>query len=153
MDWNTLDSSILHYLPEFTQTHVHWVNAIQPSHPLSSPSPPTFNLSQHQGLFQWVGSSYQVAKILELPLQHQSFQWIFRLHFLYDGLVWSPWSPTDSQESSAAPQFRRSILQCSVFLMTQLLHLYMSTGKTLALTIQIFVSKVMSLVSAFQSVV
>ena len=72
-----------HQLPEFTQTHVHRVgDAIQPSHPLSSPSPPTFNLSQHQGLFQWVNSSHQVAKVLEFQLQHQSFQWIFRTDFL-----------------------------------------------------------------------
>ena len=63
-------------LPEFTQTHVHWVgDAIQPSHPLLSPSPPTLNLSQHQGLFRWVSPSHQVAKILEFQLQHQSFQW------------------------------------------------------------------------------
>ena len=69
--------------PELTQTHVHWVgDAIQPSHPLSLPSPPTFNLSQHQGLFQWVSSSHQVAKVLQLQLQHQSFQWIFRTYFL-----------------------------------------------------------------------
>ena len=64
-----------HQLLEFTPTHVHWVgDAIQPSHPLSSPSP-VFNLSQHQGLFQWVSSSHQVARLLELQLQHQSFQW------------------------------------------------------------------------------
>ena len=73
----------VHYqLLEFTQTHVHWVSdAIQPSHPLSSPSP-TFNLSQHQGLFQWISSSHQVAKVLDFQLQHQSFQWIFRTDFL-----------------------------------------------------------------------
>ena len=66
-------------LPELTQTHVHWVSdAIQSSHPLSSPSPPTFNFSQHQGLFKWVSSLNQVAKILEFWFQHQSFQWIFR---------------------------------------------------------------------------
>ena len=67
---------VYHQLLESTQTHVHWVSeAIQPSHPLSSPSPPALNLSQHQGLFKWVISSYQVAKILEFQLQHQSFQW------------------------------------------------------------------------------
>ena len=72
-----------HQLPEFTQTHVHWVrDAIQPSHPLSPPSPPVLNLSQHQGLFHWVGSSHQVAKVWELQLQHQAFQWIFRVDFL-----------------------------------------------------------------------
>ena len=64
-----------HKLPEFTQTHVHWVGeAIQPSHPLLSPSPPAFKLSQHQGVFQWVDSLHQVAKALEFQLQHQSFQ-------------------------------------------------------------------------------
>ena len=72
-----------HQLLAFTQTHVHWVgDAIQSSHSLSSPSPPTFNLSQHQGLFQWVSSSHQVAKVLEFQLQHQSFQWILRSDFL-----------------------------------------------------------------------
>ena len=67
----------VHYqLPEFTKTHVHWVgDAIQPSHPLSSPSPPTPNPSQHQGLFQWVSSSHEQAKVLEFQLQHQFFQW------------------------------------------------------------------------------
>ena len=69
-------------LLEFTQTHVHWVyDAIQPSHPLSSPSPPAFSLSQHQGLFQWVSSSHQVAKVLGFQLQHQPFQWVFRTDF------------------------------------------------------------------------
>ena len=72
---------VLHYLPEFAQTHVHWVNdVIQQSDPLSSPSPLALNLSQHQSLFQWVNSLYQVAKVLEL--QHQYFQWIFRVDFL-----------------------------------------------------------------------
>ena len=72
-----------HQLPEFTQTHVHWVgDAIQPSHPLSSPSPPAPNLSQHQSLFQWVNSSHEVAKVLEFQLQHQSFQWTPRTDLL-----------------------------------------------------------------------
>ena len=78
-----IDCSILHYLLEFAQVYVHWVgDAIQLSHSLSSPSPPALNLSQHQSLFHWVGSSHQVAKVLELQLQHQSFQWIFRTDFL-----------------------------------------------------------------------
>ena len=73
---------IHHQLPESTKTHVHWVDdATQPSHPLSSPSP-TLNLSQHQGLFKWVSSSHQVAKVLKFQLQHQSFQWLFRTDFL-----------------------------------------------------------------------
>ena len=79
---------------------------IQPSHPLPSPSPPDLNLSQHQGLFKWVSSSHQVAKVLEFQLQHQSFQWTSRTDLLYDGLVGSPCSPRDSQESSPTPQFK-----------------------------------------------
>ena len=83
MDCSTSGFPVHHQLPGFTQTHVHRVSdAIQPSHPLSSPSPPALNLSQHQGLFQWVSSSYQVAKVLEFQLQHQSFKWIFRTDFL-----------------------------------------------------------------------
>ena len=76
-------TKVLHYLPEFVQTHVLRVSgAIQPSHPLLSSSPPALSLSQYLGLFQGVGSSHQVAKVLELQLQHQSFQWIFRVDFL-----------------------------------------------------------------------
>ena len=71
-----------------------------------TPSPPAFNLSQYQGLFWWVSSLYQVAKVLELELQHQSFQWIFRVDFLWDWLLWSPCCPRDSQDSSPAPQFK-----------------------------------------------
>ena len=83
MDCSTPDFPVHHQLLELTQTHVHHVSdAIQPSHPLLSPSLPVFNLSQHQGLFQWVGSSHQVAKVLEFQLQHQSLQWIFRTDFL-----------------------------------------------------------------------
>ena len=78
-----------HQLPEFTQTHVHWVSdAIQPSNPLSSPSPLTFNLSQHQGLFKWISSAYQVAKVLEFQLQHQSFQWNIQHWFPLGWIGW-----------------------------------------------------------------
>ena len=74
MDCSTPGFPVLHYLPKFAQTHVHWVDdAIWLSHPLSSPSPPALNFSQHQGLFKWVSSLHQVAKVLELQLQHQSF--------------------------------------------------------------------------------
>ena len=94
-----------HQFPEFTQTCVHWVTgAIQPSHPLLSPSP-AFNLSQHQSLLKWVNSLHEVAKVLKFQL-HQSFQWTFRTDFLQDGLVGSPCSPRDSQESSPTPQFK-----------------------------------------------
>ena len=70
------------------------------------PCAPAFNLSQDQGLFQWVGCSHQVAKIPELQLQHQSFQWVFRVDFLLDWLVWSPCCPRDSEESSPIPEFK-----------------------------------------------
>ena len=93
--------------PEFTQTHVHWVgDAIQLSHPLSTPSLPAPNPSQHQGLFQWVYSSREVAKVLEFQLQYPSFQWTPRTDLLQDGLVGSPCRPRDSQESSPTPQFK-----------------------------------------------
>ena len=81
MDCSMPGFPVHHQLPELAQSHVHRVSdAIQPSHPLSSPSSPAFNLSQRQGLFKWVSSSHQVAKVLEF--QHQSFQWIFRTDFL-----------------------------------------------------------------------
>jgi len=83
MDCSTLGLPVHNQLLEFTQTHVHWVSdAIQPSHTLSSPSPPAPNPSQHQGLFQWVNSSHQVAKVLEFQLQHQSLQWTPRTDLL-----------------------------------------------------------------------
>ena len=76
MDHSMPGFPVNHQLPEFTQTHVHWVgDAIQLSHPLLSPSPPALNLSQHQGLFKWVSSLHQVAKVFEFQLQHQSFRW------------------------------------------------------------------------------
>ena len=107
MNHSTPDLPVHHQLLEFTQTHVHWVgDAIPPFHPLSSPSPPALNLSQHQGLFRWVSSSHQVAKVLELQLQRQSFQWTPGTDLLLDGLVGSPCSPRDSQESSPTPQLK-----------------------------------------------
>ena len=102
MDSSTPCLPVHHQLPELTQTHVHQVgDAIQPSCPLLSPSPPAFNLSQHQGLFQWVSSSHQVAKVLELQLQHQSFQYLGLISFRTD---W--FDLLDSQESSLTPQFK-----------------------------------------------
>ena len=83
MDCSMPSFPVLHHLLEFAQTHIHWAgDAIQPSPPLSSPSPPAFSLSQRQVLFHWGGSSHQVAKVLEFQLQHQSFQWLFRVDFL-----------------------------------------------------------------------
>ena len=107
MNRSTQGLPVYRQLLEFTQTHVHRVgDAIQWSHPLSSPSPPTFNHSQHQGLFKSVSSSHQVAKVLEFQLQHQSFQRNPRADLLQNGLVGSPCSPRDSQESSLIPQFK-----------------------------------------------
>ena len=83
MNRNTPGLPVHHQLPESTQTHVHCVgDAIQPSHPLSSPSSPAFNLSEHQGLFKWVSSPHQVAKVLEFQLQHQPLQWTSRTDLL-----------------------------------------------------------------------
>ena len=79
--YSTSGSSVLHYFPDFAQTNIHWASdAIQPSQPLLPPTPPALNLSHHQSLLQWV-SSHRVAKVLELQLQHESFQWIFRVDF------------------------------------------------------------------------
>ena len=139
-------------LPEFTQTHVHWVgDAIQPSHLLSSPSPPALNLSQHESLFKWVSSSHQVSKVLEFQLQHQSLQWTPKTD-----LLWMDWLDLLTVQGTLKTLLQHhsskaSILLCSAFFIVQLSHLYMTTGKTIALTRQTFVSKVMSLLSSMLS--
>ena len=136
MDCSRPGLPVHHQLLEPAQTHVHRVgDAIQPSHPLLSPFPLAFNLSQHQGLFQWVSSSHQVAKVLEFQLQHQSFQWIFRTDFLYHWLVWSPCSPRETLKNLLQHHSSKaSILWCSAFFLVQLSHPHMTTGKTIALT-------------------
>ena len=132
--------------PGVSQTHVHRVgDALQPSHPLSSPSPPAPNFSQHQGLSQWVSSSHQVAKVLEFQLQHQSFQGhpgliSFRMDWLDLLAVQVTFKSLLQHHSSKA-----SILLCSAFFIVQLSHPYMTTGKTKAVTWRTFVDKVMSL--------
>ena len=141
MDCSTPGFPVLQQLPQSAQTHVHRVSdAMQPSHPLSSPSP-AFNLSQNQGLFQWVSALHQVAKRLEFQLQHQSFQWTPRTDLLSDRLSGSPCSPRDSQESSPTSQFKSIHLQRSAFFMVQLSHPYVTTRKTLALSRWTFVPK------------
>ena len=106
---------------------------------------PAFNLSQHQGLFQWVGCLHQVAKVLEIQLQHQPFQWIFRIYFFridwFDLLAVQGTLKSLLQHHSS----KASILWCSAFFMVQCSHPYMTTGKTLALTRWTFVGQVMSL--------
>ena len=133
-------------LLESTQTHVYWVgDAIQPSHPLSSPSPPALNLSQHQGLFQWVSSSHQVAKYWSSSFnispsnEHQGLI-SFRMDWVDLLEVQQTLKSLLQHHSSKA-----SILQRSAFFVVQLSHPYMATGKTIALTRQTFVDKVMSL--------
>ena len=107
MNHSTSGLPVHHHLPEFTQTHVHLVHdAIQLSHPGSSPSPPAPNPSQHQSLFQWVNSSHELAKVLEFQLQRHSLQRYPRAEFLQNGLVGSPCSPRDSQGSSPTSQFK-----------------------------------------------
>ena len=146
MDCSMPGFPVHHQLLELTQTHVHNVgDAIQPSHPLSSPSPPAFHLSQHQSLFKIVSSSHQVAKVLEFQLHHQSLQIILRTEFLYNGLVWSLCSSRDSQEFSSTPQFKSINSQHSAFFLVQLSHVYMTLGTTITLTTWTFVGKVMSL--------
>ena len=130
MDCSMPGFSVLPYLPEFAQTHVHWVgDAIQPSHPLSSPPLPAFNLSQHQGLFQWVSSSQQVAKIWEFQLQHQSFQWTPRTDFLI--LDWLDLLAVQGTLKSLLQHHssKASILRHSAFFIVQLSHPYMTTEK------------------------
>ena len=146
MECSTPGLPVRHQLPESTQTHVHLVgDTIQPSHPLSSPSPPAFNLSQHQGVFQGVSSLNQVAKVLEFQLQHQSFQWIFQDWFPLGLTALISCCPSDSQESFPTPQFKSISSSVLSLLYGQLSHPYMTTGKTIALTRQNFVGKVMSL--------
>ena len=135
-----------HHLPELAQTHTHSVgDAIQPSHPLLSSSLPAFNLSLHQGLFQWVSSSHQVAKGLELQLQHLSFQ-------EYSGLIsfridWFDLLAVQGTLKSLLQHHssKASILGCSAFFIVQLSHPYLTTGKTIASTRRTFVSEVTSL--------
>ena len=133
-----------HQLPEFTQTHVHWVT-IQPSYPLLSLSPPAFSLSQHQGLCKWVNFSHQVPKYWSFsfsisPSNKYSGLISFRIDWLDLLSVQGTLKSLLQHHSSVA-----SILRCSAFLIVQLSHPYMTTGKTIALTRWTFVGKVMSL--------
>ena len=116
MDCSTPGFPVHRQLLELAHTHVHRVgDGIQPSYPLLSPSPPTFNLSQNPGLFQWVSSSHQVVKVLEFQLQYQSFKWIFRTDFFK--IDWSDLLAVQETLKSLLPHHRSkaSILQCSAF--------------------------------------
>ena len=129
MDCSTPGFPVLHQLPELAQTHVHRVgDAIQPSHPLSFPSPPAFNLSQHQGLFQWV--SYWSFSFSISPSNEYSGLISFRIDW-FDLLVVQATLKSLLQHHSS----KTSILCCSAFFMVQLSHPYMNTGKIIDLTI------------------
>ena len=117
-------------------------DAIQPSHPLSSPFPPAPNPSQHQSLFQSVNSSHEVAKVLEFQLQHHSFQRNPRTDLLQNGLVGSPCSQGTCKSLLQHRSSKASILWRSALFTVQLSHPYMKTGKTIALTKWTFVGKV-----------
>ena len=146
MNRSTPGLPVHHQLPESTQTHVHWVgHAIQPSHPLSSPSPPALTLSQHQGLFKWVSSLHQVPKYWSFSFNiSPSNEHPGLISFGIDRLdllaVQGTLKSLLQHHSSKEP-----ILRHSVFFMVQLSHPYMTTGKTIALTRRTFVDKVMSL--------
>ena len=146
MNRSTPGLPVHHQLPESTQTHVHCVsNAIQPSHLLSSPSPPALNLSQHHSLFKWVSSSHWVAKVLESIFNTSpSNEHPGLISFRMDGLDLLAAQGT----LKSLPQHhssKASILWCSAFFIVQLSYPYMTTGKTIALTRWTFVGKVMSL--------
>ena len=140
---------VLHHLLEFAQVHIHWIgDAIQPSRPLSSSALSAINLSQHQGLFQWVSSSHQVTKVLELQLQHQS------LHHQHSGLIsfrtdWFDLFAFQGSLKSLLQHYglKALILWHSASFVVQFSHRYMTTGKTIALTIHAFDGKVKSLFS------
>ena len=148
MDCSMPGLSVPHHLLKFAQVHVHCIgDAIQPSHPLTPSSPSALNLCQHQGLFQWINCLHQMTQILEFQLQHRSFQWVFRVDFPQDWLVRSCCLRTarDSQESSPTPQLEGINSLALPFFTIQLSQPYVATGKIIALTIQTFVSRVMSL--------
>ena len=129
MDCSTPGFHVLHHLPELTQTHVHWVSdAIQPSLPLSSSSPPVFYFSHHQGLFQWLGSLHQMTKVLEVQLQLWFFQWIFSVDFLrIDWFIL--FAVQGTLKSSPAPQFKSINSSVLSLFMVQLSHPYMTNEK------------------------
>ena len=134
----------IYQLPESTHTHVHQVgDAIQLSHPLSSPSPPAFNLFQHQGLFKWISSLHQVAKVLEFQLEHQSFQWTPRTYLFR--MNWLDLLAVQGTLKSLQHHGSKASVLCSAFFTVKLSHPYMTTGKTIALTRWSFVGKEMSL--------
>ena len=151
MDCSTPGFTVLHHLSEFTQTHVHWVrDAVQPSHPLSSPSSPAFSLTQHQGLFWWVSSSHQVAKVFFSISLSSEYSGLISFRMDWLDLLREDLSPPLRVQGTLKSLLQHhnsksSILWHPAFFMVQLSHLYMTTGKTIALTRRTFVSKVLSL--------
>ena len=143
MNRSTPGLPVHHQLRESTQTRVHRVSdAIQPSCPLSSPSPSAPNPSQHQSFFQWVNSSHEVAKVLEFQLYHHSFQRNPRADLLQNGLVDLLAVQGTLKSLLQHHSSKASILQCSAFFTVQHSHPYMTTGKTITLIRWTFVDKV-----------
>ena len=145
MDCSMPGLPVHHHLPELTQIYVHWVSdAIQPSHPLSTPSPSAFNFSQHKGLFKWVlHIRWPKYWTFNFTISPSSEYWgliSFRMDWLDLLAAQGTLKSLLQHHSSKAP-----ILWRSAFLITQLSHPYMTTGKTIALTRWIFVGKVISL--------
>ena len=146
MDCHKLGFPVLHYHPEFAQTCVHWAcDTIQPPHLLSLPSPPAFKLFQHQGPFKWVGSSHEVAKVWSFSFSISPFN-------EYSGLISFriDWIDLPAVQGTLESLLRHhnlktSVLLCSAFFMFQFSYPYMTTGKTIDLTIRTFISKVVSL--------
>ena len=147
MDCSTPGLPVHHQLPKLAQTHGHWVgDAIQPSHPLSSPSPPAFSLSQNQGLLEWVSSSHQVAKVLGLHSASASVLSMNIQGWFFFKMDWLDLLAVQGTLESLLQQhsWKASVLWRSVFFLVQLSHRYMTTGKTITLTIRTIVGKVMS---------
>ena len=143
MDCHTPGFLVLHYLPEFAQTHVHWVSdGMQPSHPLSSPFPSAFYLSQQQGLFQWVNSSHQVAKVLATQLQHSPSNEYSGFSFFKIGLISLKSKGLSRVFSNTTVQNINSFMPSLLYGPT--LTFINDYWKTIALTMWTFVSKVMS---------
>ena len=146
MNCSTPGFPVHHQLPEHIPTHVHQVgDATQLSPPLLSPSPPAFNPSEHEGLFQWVSSLHQVAKHWSFRFSispSNEYSWLISFRMNWLNLLAVQGTPKSLLQYYSS---KASVLRCSAFFMVQFSHLYMTTGKTIALTRQTFVGKVMSL--------
>ena len=147
MDCSTPGLPVHHQLPELTQTHVHQVgDAMQPSHRLLPPSPSAFSLSQHQGLFQGVSSSHQVAKVLDFSASTSVLPMNIQDWFPLGWTGWISWQSKGLSRVFSNTTVQKHQFFSAQFFIVQLSHPYMTTAETIALTRWIFVSKVISLI-------